>query len=275
MTMTGNLLILFLALTDSQLHTPMYFFLGNLAFIDLSYSSVTTPRMLYDLFNVSRIISIPACTTQVFFFIYFASAELFLLGVMSYDRYIAVCHPLHYLNIMSWKICTQLVSVVWFLSLLYSLVHILNSLMLTYCGPNTIQNFFCDLPHLIQLSCSDTFINVVIEFIAGGVLGICVFALTSVPYVHIFRAVFKIRIKEGKLKAISTCSSHLMVVFIFYSSIVFIYFIPTRRYLSTLNKLVNVIYAVINPLLNPLIYSLRNRDLKVAIRRTFHRTGST
>ncbi|KAM4651155.1 olfactory receptor 5V1-like [Discoglossus pictus] len=270
MTLTGNILIIFLALTDSQLHTPMYLFLGNLAFLDMSYSSVTAPRMLFDFFNKNKTISFPACITQVFFFIYFASAELFLLAAMSFDRYIAICLPLHYTQIMSRKFCTQLITVIWLLGLVYSLVHTLCSLRLTYCGPNTVHNFFCDLPHLFQLSCTDTLVNIVVIFIVGGILGIGAFAITFVPYVHIFSTVFGIQTNKGKMKAFSTCTSHLTVVFIFYGSIIFIYFVPKTSYLSTVNRLVNVTYSVINPLLNPLIYSLRNKDLKVALRRVFH-----
>ncbi|KAE8612045.1 hypothetical protein XENTR_v10012692 [Xenopus tropicalis] len=267
-----NLLILFLSLTDAQLHTPMYFFLGNLAFLDMSYSSVTVPRMLSDFISKSTTISYPACITQMFFFIYFASAELFLLAAMSYDRYVAVCHPLHYTQIMSWKVCAQMISVVWILGLLYSLVHTLFSLRLTFCRSKIIHNFFCDLPHLFQLSCTDTFINFVVIFVVGGILGLLAFAITFLPYVHIISAVLKIKSNDGKRKAFSTCTSHITVVSIFYASIIFIYFVPTTSYLFLLNRIVSVIYSVINPLLNPLIYSLRNKDLMSACRRTLPET---
>ncbi|OCT85727.1 hypothetical protein XELAEV_18023898mg [Xenopus laevis] len=267
-----NLLIICLFLTDAQLHTPMYFFLGNLAFLDMSYSSVTAPRMLSDFISKSTTISYPACITQVFFFIYFASAELFLLAAMSYDRYVAVCHPLHYIQIMSRKVCTQMISVVWIVGLLYSLLHTLFSLRLTFCKSTIIHNFFCDLPHLFQLSCTDTFINFVVSFAVGGILGLIAFAITFLPYVYIISTVLRIKGKYGKRKAFSTCTSHITVVSIFYASIIFIYFIPTTNYLFLLNRIVSVIYSVINPLLNPLIYSLRNKDLMSAIRRNLHET---
>ncbi|XP_053550097.1 olfactory receptor 1019-like [Bombina bombina] len=269
MTISTNLLILFLAFIDSQLHTPMYFFLGNLAFIDMSYSSVTAPRMLCDVFTTNRTISLPACITQVFFFIYFASSEIFLLATMSYDRYVAICHPLHYIQIMSWKACLKFVSAIWILGLLYSLLHTLCSLRLTFCGPSIIHNFFCDLPHLFLLSCTDTLLNVVVKFIAAGILGIVTLAITFVPYAQIFSTVLRIRTKGGKLKAFSTCTSHLTVVSIFYGSMVLIYFTPATNYQLKVNMLANVIYAIINPFLNPLIYSLRNKDLKEALRRVF------
>ncbi|XP_071984402.1 olfactory receptor 1C1-like [Engystomops pustulosus] len=266
LTVIVNFLIIVFIFIDSQLHTPMYFFLGNLAFIDVSYSSVTAPRMLIDLVTKNHSISIPSCITQVFFFIYLASAELFLLSAMSYDRYIAICHPLHYTQIMSWTVCTQMASGVWILGFLYSLVHTLFSLRLTFCGPNTIHNFFCDLPHLFQISCTDTFINIIVILIVGGILGIGAFAITLVPYIRIFTTILKIRTHHGKLKAFSTCTSHLTVVFIFYASIIFIYFVPTTSNLFTVNRVVSVTYALINPLLNPLIYSIRNKDLKAAVR---------
>ncbi|XP_040263992.1 olfactory receptor 5V1-like [Bufo bufo] len=248
----------------------MYFFLGNLAFIDVSYSSVTAPRLLVDLLTKNHSISLLACTTQLFFFIYLAGAELFLLSAMSYDRYIAICYPLHYSQIMSWMVCTKMAFGVWVLGLLNSLVQTLFSLRLTFCGPNTIHNFFCDLPHLFQISCTDTFINVLVALIVGGSLGFGAFSITFIPYIHIFSTILRIQTKHGKLKAFSTCTSHLTVVFIFYGSIIFIYFVPTTSNLYTINRVVSVIYALINPLLNPLIYSIRNKDLKEAVKRAIH-----
>ncbi|CAJ0955722.1 unnamed protein product [Ranitomeya imitator] len=267
LTVITNFLIILCVFTDSQLHTPMYFFLGNLAFIDVSYSSVTAPKMLLDLVTENHSISLPACTTQVFFFIYLASAELFLLSAMSYDRYIAICHPLRYTQIMSWTACTYMASGVWILGFLYSLVHTLFTLRLTFCGPNTIHNFFCDLPHLFQISCTDIFLNILVSLLVGGSFGIGAFTVTFVPYLRILRTVLRIRTSRGKRKAFSTCTSHLTVVFIFYGSIIFIYFVPTTSKLFTLNRVVSVTYALINPLLNPLIYSIRNKDLKDAVKR--------
>ncbi|XP_075040307.1 olfactory receptor 5A2-like [Mixophyes fleayi] len=274
MTLIINLLIMFLVLTDSQLHTPMYFFLGNLAFLDMSYSSVTAPRMLFDLATKSRSISFPACITQVFFFIYFASSEIFLLSAMSYDRYTAICHPLQYTQIMSWRVCTHMASVVWVLGFLTALVHTLCSLRLTFCGPYTIHNFFCDLSHLFQISCTDTSINILVIFIVGGILGLGAFTVTFFPYIRILNAVLKIQSSNGKFKAFSTCTSHLTVVFIFYGSVIFIYFVPTKSSLLTLNKVISVTYALINPLLNALIYSLRNKDLNNGLRKAFHHIHS-
>ncbi|XP_075422729.1 olfactory receptor 1G1-like [Ascaphus truei] len=271
MTLTGNLLILVLIHNDSRLHTPMYFFLGNLACLDAGSSSVTVPRMLADLLTEIRTISLTACRTQVFFFIFFAGSELFLLAVMSYDRYVAICHPLHYSHIMSWEVCAQLASVVWAIGFSHSLIQTLCTHRLTFCGPNIIQSFFCELHFLLQLSCTDTFINIVLIFLAVLFIALPALLITFIPYIHIFRTILRIPTKEGKHKAFSTCASHLSVVFIYYGTLFFTYLRPAPSHPGISDSLVSVIYTVITPLLNPLIYSLRNKDLKRALRNTLHK----
>ncbi|XP_073447500.1 olfactory receptor 5V1-like [Aquarana catesbeiana] len=270
MTLIINLIIFFLVITDYHLHNPMYFFLSNLAFLDMSYSSVSGPRMLFDLVTKKRSISLPACTAQVFFYVYFTCSEVLLLSAMSYDRYIAICKPLHYTQIMSWRMCGHLAVIIWVFGLIYSLVQTLCSLRLSFCGPNSIHSFFCDLPHLYQITCTDPTINIVLIFALGGSVGLTAFLFTFLPYVRIISTILHIQGKTGKLKAFSTCTSHLLVVFIFYGSIIFIYFVPTATNMFGINKLFSVISALINPLLNPLIYSLRNNDLKAAFRRTLN-----
>ncbi|KAM9305095.1 olfactory receptor 5B12-like [Gastrophryne carolinensis] len=262
LTFTWNLLIISLIVTDSHLHTPMYFFLGNLASLDLFSSSVTIPRMLFDLLTKRRTITKGVCIVQVFFFIFFASSEVFLLAVMSYDRYIAICRPLHYMLIMRWKVCVQLALGVWCLSFIYSLLHMLYSLMLTFCGSNTIQSFFCELPQLLQISCSDIFINVLLILLVGGFFGVGSLMMTFLPYVYIIKTVMKIQVEGNRKKVFSTCSSHLTVVFIFYAAGISNYFQPIGGNQFAGNKVVSVFYTVITPLLNPLIYSLRNQDLR-------------
>ncbi|XP_073447374.1 olfactory receptor 1G1-like [Aquarana catesbeiana] len=270
MTLITNLLIFFLVLTDYHLHNPMYFFLANLAFLDMCYSSVTAPRMLFDLVTKSRSISIPACIAQVFFYISFASSEVFLLSAMSYDRYIAICHPLHYKLIMSWRVCARMSSLSWVAACFHSLIHTLFLLRLSFCRTTSIHNFFCDLPHLYQITCTDPFINMMVIFLFSGSIGLGVFLLTFIPYVYIFSTVLRIHSKTGKRKAFSTCTSHLTVVFIFYGSFIFIYFVPSSSDMFSSNKLFTVISALINPLLNPLIYSLRNKDLMEALMRSYY-----
>ncbi|KAM9305276.1 olfactory receptor 5V1-like [Gastrophryne carolinensis] len=264
LTLTWNLLIISLIVTDSHLHTPMYFFLGNLASLDICISSVTVPRLLFDLLIKRRIISATACITQVFLFLLFASCEIFLLAVMSYDRYIAICHPLRYMQIMSWKVCVQLASGVWSLGFINSLIHTLYSLKLRFCGSTTIKTFFCDLPQLFQSSCSNIFINVLLLFLVAGFLVFGALMIIVLPYVYIIKTVLKVQVKGNRSKVFSTCSSHLTVVSIFYGAGTFNYFRPSGRDQFAGDKMISVFYTAITPLLNPLIYSLRNQDFRRA-----------
>eukprot|EP00079_Xenopus_tropicalis_P038951 XP_017952722.1 PREDICTED: olfactory receptor 1052-like [Xenopus tropicalis] len=271
LTLTGNLLILLLIFTDSHLHTPMYFFLGTLACLDMSYSSVTAPRMLFDLLIVRRDITVPACITQIYFFFFFAISEAFVLAVMSYDRYVAICRPLHYMLLMSWNVCVQLVSGVLVFGAVHSLVHTLFLTKLTFCRPDALQSFFCDLPQLLQISCSDTFINKLLLFFSGIMFGFVILVVTFYPYVTIINTVLKIPSRNMRAKAFSTCSSHLTVVFLFYGSFFFNYLRPNAKYHFTEDKVASVFYAILTPFLNPLIYSLRNQELKASLRRSSHR----
>ncbi|XP_018428853.1 PREDICTED: olfactory receptor 5B12-like [Nanorana parkeri] len=269
LTLIWNLLIISIIVSDSHLHTPMYFFLGNLASLDLCFSSVTVPRMLFDLLTQRRKITITACITQVFFFIFLAPSEAVLLAVMSYDRYTAICQPLHYTQIMNWKVCVQLASIVWCFGSSYSLVHTLCALNLTFCESNIVESFFCDLPQLLQISCSDIYINILLIFVLGGFLVAGSLTLTILPYVYIFKTVLKIQVKGKRSKVFSTCSSHLTVVFIFYFSGSFDFFRPDTNNHFPADKALPVFYTVIVPLLNPLIYSLRNQDLRTAFQLFF------
>ncbi|KAG8429977.1 hypothetical protein GDO86_018727 [Hymenochirus boettgeri] len=226
--------------------TPMYFFLGTLACLDMSYSSVTTPRMLYDLPKQVRIISLQDCLTQIYFFFGFGSSEVILLAVMSYDRYIAVCKPLHYKLIMPHKTCVLMISGVICGGLMNSLLHTLFLLKLTFCVSKPLQSFFCDSPQLLLVSCSDTFINVLLILFSGIFFGGVFFALTFSPYIIILNTIMKMS-KAMRSKAFSTCSSHLTVVFIFYGSIYFNYFRPNFDYHFGENRVGSVFYAVINP----------------------------
>ncbi|KAM4652032.1 olfactory receptor 5AR1-like [Discoglossus pictus] len=268
MTLISNLLILFLILTDFHLHTPMYFFLGNLASLDICCSSVTAPHILFDLHTQSLRISKTACISQIFFLIFFISSEFCLLAMMSCDRYVAICRPLHYMQIMQWKVCTNIAFGVWIIGLAYSMAHTLCTLRLNFCGSNVIHSFFCDLPQLIKISCTDVSINNMLIFLLGGLYTFTFFVITFFPYVDIFSTVLRIRDKNQRIKAFSTCISHLTVVFVFYGTGVFNYFCPRTSLLE--NTLVSVCYTLMSPLLNPLIYSLRNQEIKAALRRTLH-----
>ncbi|KAE8578471.1 hypothetical protein XENTR_v10023578 [Xenopus tropicalis] len=270
-TLTMNLLILLLIFTDSHLHTPMYFFLGTLACLDMSCSSVTVPRMLFDSLRERRIISVPACITQIYFFFFFVVSEVLVLAVMSCDRYIAICRPLHYMQIMSWKVCVQLVSIILVFGAGYSLVHVVFLTKLTFCNPNDLQSFFCDLPQLLQVSCSDTFINVLLVFLLGILFAVCLLGVTFYPYITIITTVLKIPSKHMRSKAFSTCSSHLTVVFIFYTTTFFNYVRANMNDHHTEDKVASVFYAIFTPFLNPLIYSLRNQEIKSSIKRALQR----
>ncbi|XP_073490851.1 olfactory receptor 5B12-like [Aquarana catesbeiana] len=271
LTLILNLLTIVLIVTDSRLHVPMYFFVGNLAILDLCYSSVTIPRILFDLRTKTRRISIKACITQVFFFIFFAGCEDFLLAVMSYDRYTAICQPLHYTQVMSWKVCVQLVSIVCCLSFTNSLVHTLYALKLTFCGSDIIESFFCDLPQLFHISCSDIFINILLIFLTGGILGGGALILTILSYVYIFKTVLKIQAKGNRSKVFSTCNSHLTLLFMNYGSAMFNYFWQSAGHNFYGDKGVAIFYTVILPLLNPLIYSLRNQDFRTTFQSDFRK----
>ncbi|XP_077306059.1 olfactory receptor 8G17-like [Lithobates pipiens] len=265
LTFIWNLLIIFIIVTDPHLHVPMYFFLGNLASLDLCFSSVTVPRMLFDLYTKKRTMTTAACITQVFFFMFLAVSEVFLLSVMSFDRYTAVCQPLHYVQIMRWKVCVQLVSSVWCVGLMNSLVHTFYASKLTYCQSDIIDSYFCDLPQLLQISCSDIYINMLLMLLLSGFLGVLSLILTFLPYVFILKIVLKMQIKGKTSKVFSTCTSHLAVVFIFYCSGMLNYFWPSATHHFPGAKVVSIFYTVIVPLLNPLIYSLRNQDFRTAL----------
>ncbi|XP_075688646.1 olfactory receptor 1G1-like [Rhinoderma darwinii] len=267
LTLLANLLIVLLVVVDSRLHSPMYFFLGNLACLDVGCSSLTTPRLLFDLSTNNKMISVAACMSQVFFFILLATCEILLLAVMSYDRYIAVCRPLHYIQVMGWKTCVHLAVGVWALGAVYSLIHTIFTLRLTFCDSNIVQSFFCDVSKLLQISCTDTSVNLLSIFILGGLLGLSCLLMTFVPYIIVFSSVLKIRVMKKRYKTFSTCTSHLTVVFIFYGSLVFNYFRPTTSYYHTADTVVSVFYTLVTPLVNPLVYSLRNQELKAALQK--------
>ncbi|KAM5152802.1 olfactory receptor 5B12-like [Mantella aurantiaca] len=274
LTLIWNLLIISLVVADSHLHTPMYFFLGNLAGLDLCFSSVTGPRLLFDFHIKRRNITIAACMTQVFFFIFFLTFEVFLLSVMSYDRYTAICQPLYYTQIMHWKACVGFVSWAGCMGFIHALVHTLKALELKFCVLNIIQSFFCDLPQLIQISCSDIYINVLLIFLFGCFLGFGSLILTLLPYVYILKTVLKIQVKGNRNKIFSTCTSHLTVVFIMYCSAMLNYFRPNPNHHYAGDKVLPVFYSVIIPLLNPLIYSLRNQDFRTAFHNVFRKIVS-
>uniref|UniRef100_A0A8D0L1Y5 Olfactory receptor n=1 Tax=Sphenodon punctatus TaxID=8508 RepID=A0A8D0L1Y5_SPHPU len=259
-TLVGNTLILFIICTDSRLHTPMYFFLGNLSVVDIGYTTSTVPKMLVNYLSQDKTISLEGCLSQMYFFISFGGIECLLLGVMAYDRYAAICHPLYYTVLMNPKVCAQLAVASWALGLVNSAVHTGLMSALSFCRDNVIQHFFCDIPPLFKLSCSDTWANQIVTFVVGGSVIIGSFLMTLVSYVYIVLAILRIRTKEGRLKAFSTCASHLAVVNIYFGTIIFTYIRPNSNYSQEQDRALPVLYGILTPMLNPIIYSLRNKD---------------
>ncbi|XP_057610974.1 olfactory receptor 50-like [Chionomys nivalis] len=265
-TVLGNLLIILLIRLDSHLHTSMYFFLSHLAFTDISFSSVTAPKMLKNMLTHSQSISYPACISQMHFFLMFGAIENFLLTSMAYDRYVAICHPLYYTRIMSQNVCILLVIASWFLSFVGALVHTILLDRLSFFRGNTLHHFFCDLSALIKLSSSDTSINELLIFIVGS-LGITVpFICTVVSYGHIGATILRTLSITGTCKAFSTCGSHLSVVSLYYGTIIGLYFVPSSNNTNDKHVIVAVLYTLVAPMLNPFIYSLRNKDMKGVLR---------
>ncbi|KAM4826694.1 olfactory receptor 1f45-like [Thomomys bottae] len=270
-TLMGNLLIILAISCDPHLHTPMYFFLANLSSVDICFSSVTVPKMLVNHMTGSRSISYVGCMTQMYFFITFINMDGFLLGVMAYDRYVAICCPLHYSLIMRPRLCAILVAISWVITNLHALLHTLLLLRLTFCSDNTVHHFFCDPYPVMELSCSDTFINDLVVFTVGGVIFLTPFTCIVISYAYIFSNVLRLPSARGVRKALSTCGSHLTVVSLFYGAILGVYMRPSSSY-SFQDMVATVVFTVMTPLLNPFIYSLRNRDMKAALRKIILRS---
>lgn len=263
----GNLLILLAIASDHHLHTPMYFFLANLSIVDLCLPSSTVPKMLMNIQTQTESISYPGCLVQMYFCMMFANMDNFLLTVMAYDRYVAICHPLYYSIIMTQHLCISLVGIPWIIAILNPLLHTLMMTRLHFCSNNVIHHFFCDINSLLPLSCSDTSLN---QFLVLAVVGL-IFVVPSVcilaSYGLIISAVMKIPSAEGKLKAFSTCGSHLALVILFYGAITGVYMSSSSNQSSEKDSAASVIFMVIAPVVNPFIYSLRNNELKVALKK--------
>nr|XP_036868306.1 olfactory receptor 2A1/2A42-like [Manis javanica] len=267
LTLLGNGAILGLVSLNPQLHTPMYFFLCHLAAVDMAYACNTVPQMLVNLLHPAKPISFASCMEQTFLFMTFAHTECVLLVVMSYDRYVAICHPLRYSVVMSWRVCTVLAVTSWVFSSLLALVHVGLILRLPFCGPHEINHFFCEVLSVLKLACADTRLNQVVIFVASVFILVGPLCLVLVSYTRILGAILRIQSREGRRKAFSTCSSHLCVVGLFFGSAIVLYMAPKSRHPEEEQKILFLFYSFFNPLLNPLIYSLRNAEVKGALRR--------
>uniref|UniRef100_A0A8D1UFG2 Olfactory receptor n=1 Tax=Sus scrofa TaxID=9823 RepID=A0A8D1UFG2_PIG len=264
-TVLGNLLIILLIRLDPRLHTPMYFFLSHLAYSDVCFSSVTVPKMLMNMQTQDQSITYAGCVTQTSFFIFFACIDNLLLAVMAYDRYVAICHPLHYAIIMTDELCLCLLAGSWFLSCASALIHTLLLAQLSFCADNIIPHFFCDLSSLLKLSCSDTSLNELVILTAGAAVVIFPFSGILVSYGCIGFSILRVPSTKGICKALSTCGSHLSVVSLFYGTMMAVYFSSSSDQSHDKDIIASVMYTVVTPMLNPFIYSLRNRDMTMAL----------
>ncbi|ERE75228.1 olfactory receptor 145 [Cricetulus griseus] len=271
MTTLGNLALITLIVLNSHLHTPMYFFLLNLSLIDLCYSSVITPKMLMNFLLKKNVISYMGCMTQLYFFCFFGISECYMLTAMAYDRYMAICNPLLYNISMSPKVCLKLMLGSYLMGLFGAMVHTGCMLRLTFCDGNTINHYFCDLLPLLQLSCTSTYVNEIELFIVVGKDIVVPTSIILTSYGFILCTIFQVRSTESKYKAFSTCSSHLFAVSLFFGSSTFMYLQPSSAGSMAEGKISSIFYTIVVPMMNPLIYSLRNKDVKVAVRRTLNR----
>uniref|UniRef100_A0A8C8S859 Olfactory receptor n=1 Tax=Pelusios castaneus TaxID=367368 RepID=A0A8C8S859_9SAUR len=260
-TVAANTLIVVLVFIDQHLHTPMYIFLGNLSSLETCYASTILPWVLVSLLTGHRTISLCGCITQLYFSGSLACTECYLLAAMSYDRYLAICKPLRYSTLMNTRFCLQLAAGSWLNGFLAITIFVFFVSQLIFCGPNEIDHFYCESTPLIKLSCSDTHLVILLDFVLACSFTLPPFLLTLTSYVRIITTIVKIPSSTGRQKAFSTCSSHLIVVTLFYGTIIIVYLDPLRN----LNKMFSLCYTVLTPLVNPLIYSLRNREVKGAL----------
>ncbi|KAH0506565.1 olfactory receptor 9G19-like [Microtus pennsylvanicus] len=269
LTLVGNTTLIILICNDSRLHTPMYFFIGNLSFLDLWYSSVYTPKILVTCISEDKSISFAGCLSQFFFSAGLAYSECYLLAAMAYDRYAAISNPLLYAQAMSKKVCSSLVIYSYTGGFVNAIILTSNTFTLDFCGDNIIDDFFCDVPPLIKLACDvrESYQSVLYFLLASNVITPTLLILAS--YIFIIAAILRIRSTQGRLKAFSTCSSHLISVTLYYGSILYIYSRPSSSYSLERDKMVSTFYTVLFPMLNPMIYSLRNKDVKEALRKLF------
>ncbi|VFV42300.1 olfactory receptor 10a7-like [Lynx pardinus] len=264
-TVIGNIVILTVVSADHSLHTPMYFFLGHFSFLEIGYTTTIEPMMLRTLLSAHVPISFPGCACQFYFFAALVATECFFLAVMSYDRYIAICNPLHYSSIMDYRGCLQLAGASWVAGFLAPILLMILTFQLTFCTTNEIDHFFCDLKPIMKLACTDTQVAEMTSFICTSLFALGPFMLTLASYTHIISTILRIPSTTGKQRAFSTCSSHLIVVSLYYGTLGIVYGFPSGPQYEDLLKLLSLLYTVLTPALNPIIYTLRNKDVKIAL----------
>ncbi|KAM9330779.1 olfactory receptor 6N2-like [Gastrophryne carolinensis] len=267
LTFTQHATIIIVIHLDYHLHTPMYYFINNLSFLEISYITVTIPKFLSTLITRTKTISIHACFSQLYMFFFLGTTECYLLTAMAYDRYLAICDPLHYNKIMNRRVCFKFAGGCWLAGFFSPLIPTTFISQLRFCGSNIINHFFCETPSLLKLSCQNINTIEIISFILGSLILLTSFIFTLVSYINIIAMVLKIHTSDGRSKAFSTCTSHLIIVSLFYGTTIFTYVRPKTINSFNFNKSLSLIYSVITPMVNPLIYSLRNNDIKLAIKK--------
>ncbi|XP_048360092.1 olfactory receptor 6N1-like [Sphaerodactylus townsendi] len=272
-TIIGNLLIFIVIRVAAQLHVPMYFFVSVLSLLEVCYTASTIPKMLSNLLSQRKTISFQGCLVQIYFFHSLGATECYLLTAMAYDRYLAICHPLRYPSIMTPQLCVRLAASCWICGLLGPMAEIILVSKLPFCGPNKIEHIFCDFPPLLSLACTDTSVNVLVDFVINACKILATFSLILMSYLLIIGAILRIRTAAGRRKAFSTCAAHLTVVLIFFGSILFMYVRLTKSYSLDYDRALAVLYSIMTPFLNPIIYSLRNKEIQAALKRMFLLTG--
>ncbi|XP_004389272.2 olfactory receptor 10AG1-like [Trichechus manatus latirostris] len=263
----GNSMIILITRNDSTLQNPMYFFLGNLSFLEICYVTATVPRMLSDIWTQKGNISFLACATQMGFVLLFGGTECLLLTVMAYDRYVAICNPLNYPLVMNHKVCTQLVAGSWISGIPVEIGQTCQIFSRSFCGSNTINHFFCDLPQILKLACGDKLVNQMVIYILAVIFLMVPFLLIVASYSKIISSILKLSSAKGRAKAFTTCSSHLTVVVLFYGTAAINYLQPRSNQSEGLGKLLSLFYTILTPMMNPVVYSLRNKDVMVALKR--------
>lgn len=272
-TICGNMLIFLVIRLDAALHTPMYHFVSILSFLELWYTATTIPKMLANLLSDKKTISFSGCLLQTYFFHSLGASECYLLTAMAYDRYLAICRPLHYPAVMTPMLCAKMAAGCWTCGFLCPISEVILVSQLPFCSYNEIQHIFCDFPPLLSLACKDTSTNVLVDFAINAFIILITFLFIMVSYGRIMGTILQIKTIAGRKKAFSTCASHLIVVLIFFGSIIFMYVRLKESYSLTLDRTLAVVYSVLTPLVNPIIYSLRNKELIKAIKRTIFRKG--
>ena len=267
MALSGNIILIFLIYSDAHLHTPMYFFISQLSFMDMMYISVTVPKMLMDQITGVNKISVPECGIQMFLYVTLAGSEFFLLASMAYDRYMAICHPLHYPVLMNHRVCLFLASGCWFLGSMDGFLFTPITMTFPFCRSREIHHFFCEVPAVLKLSCSDTSLYEIFMYLCCVLMLLIPVTIISGSYYFILLTIHRMNSAEGQKKAFATCSSHMTVVILFYGAAIYTYMLPNSYHTPEKDMMVSVFYTILTPVLNPLIYSLRNKDVMGALKK--------